>query len=281
MRGCEVNTGIHRNLSFADYKAIPAWNPSLVLTGRTSMLDLNYRRHHTKPVTAAMRFGSAVHCAVLEPDEFAKRYCIWSDARRGKAYKSFKSEAESIGQEILTESEYDTCLAARDSARVHPVAGPLLTAGDPEDAEVSLVWECNQTGLLCKGRADLILPPIVDLKTTRSKVADDRGLTRIASNFGYHIALAAYQDGISTLTGETVSAKLIFVEQQPPHDVRVMNVPDTVMAQGWDEWQHLLGQIAGCERTGIWPGCDSGESELRVWGSDSEFETVTLDGKAI
>ena len=276
-----MKPGIYRGMSFDEYKWISAWSPSLVKSGQISMLQLNYNRTHSKPATPAMRFGSAVHCAVLEPDEFVKRYCIWNDVRRGKAYTSFKSEAESIGQEILTESEYDTCLAARDSARAHPVAGPLLTAGDPEDAEVSLVWECNQTGLLCKGRADLILPPLVDLKTTRIKVADVRGLTRIASNFGYHIALAAYQDGISTLTGETVSAKLIFVEQQPPHDVRVMNVPDAVMAQGWDEWQHLLAQIAECKRTGIWPGCDSGESDLHVWDNGIEYETVTLDGIVI
>ena len=265
-----MNPGIYPNLSWPQYRAIDAWNPSSVLPGRGSMLELNYRKTHPKPVTPQMRFGSAVHCAVLEPDEFPLRYCMWDGRRAGAKYDEFREVNE--GREVLTLSEYDACLNTRDSAYRHPVAGPLLKMGDPCDREVSIVWDCTPTGLRCKGRIDLLLPLVIDLKTTKVRVADDRALTRIASNFGYHIRLAAYIDGISTLTGETPDAKLIFVEQLPPHDTRVLNVPDAVLAQGWDEWQRLLEQVAACEQSGIWPGCDSGESDLIVWNNGTGWE---------
>ena len=262
--------GIYRELPFEDYRAIDALNPSRVLRARISPLQFDYDRHNPREATGPMRFGSAVHCSVLEPDQFPLRYCIWTGGRRaGAEYKVFMDANE--GHEILTEDEYAACCHARNAARQHPVAGRLLSAGDPCDREVSLVWNDRQTGLLCKGRADMLLPMIIDLKTTRIKVADDRAITRIASNMGYHISLAAYQDAVSTLTSEMPAVKVIFVEQLPPHDVRVLNVPNAVLAQGWDEWQRLLGQIAECEQSGVWPGCAALETDLAVY-TDAEWE---------
>ena len=277
-----MNPGIYPRLDFDEYKAIDAWSPSLVKAGLVSMLELDYRKNNPKPVTAQMRFGSAVHCAVLEPDEFVKRYVIWDGGRRaGKDYKQFCAVNE--GKEVLTALEYEQCLAARDSAYRHPIAGPLLSAGKPDDREVSMVWRENQTGLWCKGRADRILEDpraLVELKTTRVKVVDDRALTRIASTLGYHISLAAYQDGYSNLTGHILPAKIIFVEQLPPHDVRVLSA-DTAAIEGWDQWQKLLEQIVECSVTGIWPGCDQAEGELKVWETGIEYADAKIGNESI
>jgi len=274
-------TGIHHGLPFDDYATIPAWNPSLVLSGRLSMLQLNYDRTHPRAVSPAMLFGAAVHCSVLEPDLFPLRYCVWSGGRRaGTKYDEFVEA--NADRDVLKEDEYATCLAARDAVHAHPIAGELLHRGDGADREASVVWRDNETGLLCKGRLDLLLPDlIVELKTTRSRVADDRALTRVASQMGYHIKLAAYQDAVSHLIDTVLPVKLIFVEQIAPHDVRVLNVPAAVLAQGWDEWQRLLGLIAVCERSGVWPGCDSGESELTVWATGAEHLPVTIDGESV
>ena len=281
METADLISGICRGLPFADYKAIEAWNPSLVISGRTSMLQVQYDRTHPRAVSPAMLFGSAIHCSVLEPDVFPLRYCVWSGGRRaGNKYDEFV--AANAGLDVLKDNEYATCLAARNAVYAHPVAGDLLRRGDLNDREASVVWVDNQTGLTCKGRLDLLLPElIVELKTTRMRVADDRALTRVASTMGYHIKLAAYQDGISHITGEVLPVKIVFVEQIPPHDVRVLNVPASVLAQGWDEWQRLLGLIAECEAAGVWPGCDSGESDLTVWGDGSEFLPVTIEGESI
>lgn len=74
-------------MSAADYHALPGVSNS----GLTDFLDspLYYWHQHVSPErpkdepTSAMQVGSAVHCAVLEPSEFDKRYCAKFDAPEG------------------------------------------------------------------------------------------------------------------------------------------------------------------------------------------------------
>ena len=263
--------GIYRNMPFADYQAIDAHNPSSVLKMAVSAKHYDYFRTHPQTETAPMRLGTAIHCAVLEPGQFAIRYGWWDGARRGKAYNDFCDENE--GKAILSRTEFDQCLVIRRSIRAHPVAGPLLDGpfSTPDRAEVSIVWNDRQTGLKCKSRIDLILPGvIVDLKTVGYSLADDYAIRRNATKLGWHISMGARQDGIDTLSGEVPECKLILVEQKPPHDVRVMNIDDAVLSQGQDKWYALLERVKDCERTGHWPGCSETETNLNVWLDDIE-----------
>ena len=268
--------GIYRNLPFAEYQAIDAWNPSLVLHMRESALAVDWFRHHPKPETTGMRLGTMIHMAVLEPYLFQKLVVVWPDSKRGKAYNDFCDENE--GKTIITQAEHDTCMAIYDSVYEHPVASKHL--GGFGEVEISFVWNDHHTGLLCKTRIDrLIHDTIIDLKTTTSSIANDYALRRIATTFGYHIAAAARQDAVSTLTGEAPDCKIIWAEQRPPHDVRVHAINYAVLSQGQDEWYRLLGIIAECEASGIWSGCDSGESDMQVWMD--QVEPITIDGVQI
>lgn len=262
--------GIYRNLPFSEYQAIDALNPSLVLHMRQSALEMDYYRTHPKPETTGMRLGTLIHLAVLEPERFQNQVVVWNGARRGKLYNDFCDENE--GKSILSDDEYATCLHICLAIEQHPVAGDLLGRGDTEgEFEVSMVWNDYHTGLLCKTRIDLLTPGVItDLKTTKGKVADEFALRRTASTFGYHIAMGARQDAVNTLTGVAPDCKLIFVEQNPPHDVVVKTVNDAVLSQGQDIWYKLLGQVAECEKNGVWPGYDQGETNLNVWFDEIE-----------
>jgi len=270
--------GIYPDLDFDEYLAIDAWNPSSVVPGLVSMKKLHYLKTHPKQSTTTMDFGSAIHCAVLEPDQFPLRYCVWPGGRRfGHIYDAFCEANE--GKTSLTEDQYQTCLDARDSARSHVLASAHLCG--PGQNEVSIVWEDRHSGLLCKGRIDRLLPGIIiDLKTTGKEVANERALRYVASDLHYDVRLAAYQDGISTLTGAIPDCKLLFVEQKPPHDVRVMPMEHSLV-QGYDDWQRVLGQIVECTRTGIWPGCSDTEDELKVWETGTEYSNVMIGDEAI
>lgn len=52
--------------------------------------------------TPAMVFGSAFHCAVLERDEYAKRYVIFEGDRRTKAGKEAYESLQTSGATIIT-----------------------------------------------------------------------------------------------------------------------------------------------------------------------------------
>lgn len=81
-----------------------------------------------KEPTDAMLMGLAVHCAVLEPDEFARRYVVWSGPslppnyvlwtggpRRGKTWESFRRD--NAGCPILTVKEYEAIVHHDGSRR--------------------------------------------------------------------------------------------------------------------------------------------------------------------
>jgi hypothetical protein len=74
----QIEPGIYLDMPEADYFAIPALSFSTMK--RLQVSPLNCWHHHLNPdreepkETPAMRFGSALHTAILEPDKFDSRY---------------------------------------------------------------------------------------------------------------------------------------------------------------------------------------------------------------
>ena len=113
-----MKPGIYKDMSFSDYKAIDALNPSTVLNMRTSAKEFEYARSHPKPETAGMRLGSLMHMAILEPDKFVSEVAVWDGIRKGRDYNNFLDEKE--GRTILTRSEFDACLDVCGAVHNHP-----------------------------------------------------------------------------------------------------------------------------------------------------------------
>ena len=68
--------------------------------------------------SAAMRLGSLIHCAALEPDELEQRYVVNQfDSRRTKAYKEWEAEEQ---REIISDSEMEIAKRCCDSLYTHP-----------------------------------------------------------------------------------------------------------------------------------------------------------------
>ncbi|MDR8340318.1 exodeoxyribonuclease VIII, partial [Acinetobacter baumannii] len=99
----------------------------------------------------------ALHCLLLEPEEFDKRFIVAPPFNRrtnqGKADEAaFMKDCEGSGKTVI-EAEQDRQLKLmRDSAMAHPAARWLLEAEG--FCEASHYWTDPETGELCRIRPD-------------------------------------------------------------------------------------------------------------------------------
>lgn len=153
--------------------------------------------------TDALISGSAFHCAVLEPQEFASRYAAApvfnlrtneGKAKQAEWLESLPTHVKAIDAEL-----YRKLMFMRDSVYAHPTARSVLEAC--EDRELSGFYVDPVTGTRCKFRPDAASRErhiIADLKQT----ADFDRMDLVFEQLLYHLQDAMYSAGWQAITGE-------------------------------------------------------------------------------
>lgn len=289
MGGAVSTPGLYQAVAFSTYAAWPALNFSALKMLRRSPMHFRHVVDVGVETTDAMRLGSATHCAVLEPEEFAKRYAIWDRRsentgnlcpRNGQYWDAFIAGAG--GREVITDDDRSDSMKMADILRNDPAAQRYLRVGQ---AEVSMVW-AGRVGRLCKGRIDWLTtidsrPCIVGLKTTRDARPFPFGAQ--CARLGYHLQWAFYHDGFVALTGEEPIMREIVIESAPPHDVVVNRIPEEVIDQGRDDYMALVSILNTCERENRWPGAADGQEvdvSLPSWAYPGADDLGDLDLEA-
>ena len=218
--------------------------------------------------TAAMRLGSLVHCAVLEPDDLLQRYGICGP-RNTKAGKEQAAAMAADGIEAVTEADMALALSMAAAVRSHPAAALLLANGK---AEQNFWWDDTATGLRCKCRPDWYNgATIVDLKTTTD--ASPAGFAKSVVNFRYHVQAQHYLAG-------TFAERFIFiaVEKTYPYAVGVYELDAAAMAHAADVRRQNMQTIADCRAINEWPGYSTGIEPLSLpsWAFKPDG-TITSD----
>lgn len=202
----------------------------------------------TRKQTPALQLGSAVHCAVLEPEEFGKRYALAEFDRRTKEGKAAYQEMLDNGQEGLSADMYMQVIGIQKAVMTHPLAKELLSGGD---SEVS----CFQVidGTHTKARADYLRKDgiIVDLKTTQD--ASPEGFAKSIADFGYYRQAAWY---MSLFGREMPVDSFIFVavEKEPPFAIGVYTLSEEALERGQNEIWKLFEIYQECLQSGDWYG---------------------------
>ena len=253
------------------YNQVPAVRASHLKEMAVSPLQYRWRLHNPLEATDAMKLGSAIHTAVLEPVRFNHLYVAYpGKVRRGKEWEAF--EKEHADRTILTATQMAQCEEMQKALRAHPVAGPVLCdiAGLAEHAAV---WTDPDSGVDCKAKIDLQVPPdqlLYEFKSTGDINPDQFG--RVAWRFKYHFSLAYYQDAVKAVMGYTPDVRYIIAQSSPPYDVVVATPNAELIAQGREEYKRHLKTLAKCRETGEWPGVAS------LWpGEDGKETRETLD----
>ena len=260
--------GIHSMISNAEYHADPAISAShLHAIGKSP--DAYYKRYidpeRPRPEpTAAMRLGTFVHTAVLEPADLDRRYAVCATRKGSTTYSKLIEK----GIEPVTQAQWDQALGMCDAVRNHPEAAWLLSEGK---AEQSVWWEDEQFNLRCKCRPDWWNGDIViDLKTTQD--ASPKGFAKSVANWRYHVQQMHYLKGTS-------AARFVFiaVEKEYPYSVGVYELDTEACSVGEQLRQRDMQRIKTCRERNIWPGYSNDISSLSLPGYATNVDFSSFD----
>lgn len=179
------------------------------------------------------------------------------------------------GKVPLRPSDYAAAEAMVAAVKAHPIAGKLLTGGEPER---TLIWRDPATGVLCRAKTDWLRPDgIVDLKT--AEAADAEALSKASYNHGYAIQAPFYLRGFRLLNLDAAVQREPFfvhvsVEKVPPYLVHVHQLTERAIAWGDRQVSEALAIYRDCTAAGVWPGYPTDEItdiDLPAWVRTEEW----------
>ena len=239
--------------------------PSLLATARKSMLAYKHRVDQPYAPTPAMLWGSLVDAVLF--DTGLERFKVVA-SRSTKEAKALKES----GALLVTEDEVHSAKECARALRDHPAVAQVLASGE---AQFSIQWRDEETGLEMAGRPDWLAPGLgvcFDLKTTSGGLAD-RDIYSTIHRWGYGIQLAAYRMGLRA-NGIDLGVGFVFVESDEPYDCRVIELVPEHVDEYEAEVRRLLRRIAKCVETGVWPGVSERVERFAMphWAFDNQNE---------
>lgn len=231
----------------------------------------HYAHREAFEPTRAMILGSAIHSAILEPDQFEKDYVLLRDVtdRRSSAYKeAVKAHSADF---VLTGKEADQIAGMQEAIYLNDTARTLLEVEGW--CELSAFVECPETGALLRARYDKLNHDgvAVDLKSTQDIRYDQ--FQRSVASYRYHVQDAVYSRVYELITGEPIGAfKFMCVESASPHATKIYTLDDEAKLIGHRVAMRNLATYAECKQSNNWPYPDGSDEllSLPAWALEEE-----------
>ncbi len=256
-----MNTGIYTRdqLSNEQYHSSEGIsNSGLTLIDRSPS---HFKASRSEP-TRAMEIGTAIHCAILEPEIYQRDYrVIDCESRASAIYKAACKERDS--SLVLTQSEGDKVSGMHDSFYAYGPARGFMDM--PGHNELSVYAKDPETGVLVKCRFDRLLDCgiAVDLKKTQD--ARPEAFTRSIDNYRYYVQAAFYMDVYKWATGEDLqSFNFAAIEEAAPHGCRVYPIDALSIEFGRMAYRSALNTYADCLAADKWPGYTEEVQEIGI-----------------
>ena len=219
-------------------------------------------------------FGSAFHCAILEPELFGDSYAIQPDEIKRRAGSAWDSFVESSGgREILKFADYELIEKMTAQIAGNPYAMDLISSHGAV-RESTFRTGKNIDGISLQCRPDVYnpngcdfsagIPYIADVKTVESYEKFERQFY----DFGYYRQSPFYRDVISGVNAAIVPQRFFYivVEKSEPFGCSVLEVDGLAMSEGTKEVAEDLAKFAKCLRENEWPNLPAhGHIGLPEW----------------
>jgi len=264
------NTSIKYDLPAAEYHAIDALSASALKEIRKSPAHYwAWKHNQSRKESDAMRFGTAVHCSVLEPGRFASEYivCPRFDVRTTAGKEAKKEwEANNKGKTLIESEDMEAVKQCTRSILSHPIVGPLLFKGK---SEVSLFGQDDDTGVDMKARLDYLTDDLIlDVKTTDD--ASPKGFERTVALYGYDIQAAHYLE-----MSQRKRFLFIAIEKVAPYAVGVYELDDELLEFARIERRARINLYASCKEMDSWPAYPQVINKISLPSWRKKNETVT------
>lgn len=247
MTDTELETGLY-DFTDEQYFAAPGLSNSYLwkLISKTPA-HAQVKTHSTD----AMDLGSAVHLAVLQPNEGDALIVQGPKDRRGKKWTDAKNKADDAGQVLLTESDYNDCMTMRDHVWNNAAIASILTGNDVIYEKAAFF---EHRGQQCKLKLDACVDGVlIDLKT--SSDASARGFAQSVAKYGYHQQAASYGYGWNKATSGTGNHPFVFlvIEKYPPFACAIYELDVVSIREGWASYNAAIEKHIECTEQKFFP----------------------------
>lgn len=233
-----------------EYRAFPALNQSAAK--KLLVSPAHYQAYINTPQeeTKALRFGTFVHAAILEPHTLNDLYATAPDVdKRTK-------EGKAAWAEFATLNEGKTILDAEESALGHLVASHAKMALKHHKVAFGLteaMYHVDYNGIPLKAAIDGVSGDYLwDIKTTDD--ASAAGMLKAIRNYRYNLQAYWYRLVYELATGHRpLGFRFLFVEKEPPFATAVCEVGPELMSWAIADFEKALTLYRDCTASGVWP----------------------------
>lgn len=233
-----------------EYRAFPALNQSAAKHLLKSPAHYQAYINTPQEETKALKFGTFVHAAVLEPDTLNDLYATAPEVdRRTK-------EGKETWAAFATANAGKTILDAEESAIGHLVAAharlALKTHGVVFDA-TEVMYHVDYCGVPLKAAIDGVAGDYLwDIKTTDD--ASAAGMLKAIRNYRYNLQAYWYRLVYELATGRRpLGFRFLFVEKEPPFATAVCEIGPDLMSYAVSDFEKAITLYKECSATGVWP----------------------------
>lgn len=216
-----------------DYHSHKALSRSFLWSVYNQSLAHALAEREVHKVTKALRFGSAIHCGIIEPHKFSAE---WKITHRNTG----------LPEGMISEEEHEQICGMREAIEEHSIASELLEDGvaeqsfftqlESQDIKIRPDWKRND-GI------------IVDLKSTEDCSPDE--FSRSAWKCGYHFQAAFYLDALRALGEPAETFIFIAIEKKPPYAIQVYEIDDDFLEIGKYQYISAIKKYQEAVKSGI------------------------------
>lgn len=240
------------DMNRVQYNALQALNYS----GMKELLrsPRHYQEYLTRQEepSKALRIGTMVHAAVLQPDVF-QRYKPAPDVKRNttagkEAYALWASMLKN-DEQVCDADEYE--LALRVSDKMNQIIERLGIKALETEKTVT----ATDRDVLLKSSIDLIADDgyLYDLKTTED--ASPNGFMKSVKQYKYNLQAVTYLMNFERFYKTRPKGfRFIVVEKDAPNEGAIYELGAGIMADGITMYEKALKLYSDCDKAGVWPG---------------------------